>query len=146
SVTGRCCQHSLACTLYEMLPGRAPFVGPTPLVVLARHSVAPIPSLRGSREDVPAAVAGAVAKAMAKRSGDRFPSIRQFLDALDPRQGTAVMPVSSQRRSRQAAAILAGALLVVALWWVLVRRGSHPMLSGVTAIAVLPFLDLAGSP
>ena len=145
-VDGRCDQYSLACTLYEMLAGKAPFVGPTPLVVLARHSAAPIPSLRGSREDVPAAVAGAVAKAMAKRSEDRFPSIRRFLDALDPRQMTAAMPVWSQRRSRLATAIVAGALLVVGLWWVIVRRGSNPVLSGVTAIAVLPFLDLAGSP
>ena len=145
-VDGRSDQYSLGCALYEMLSGMPPFVGPTPLAVLARHSAEPVPSLRAVRQSVPLGVEAAIMRAMAKRPEDRFPSIREFLSALEAQQITAFVPAQSRARSRRVAEIAAGLLLGVALWWLTIGRLAHSTPGGVTAIAVLPFLDLGGSP
>ena len=145
-VDGRSDQYSLGCALYEMLSGKPPFVGPTPLAVLARHSAEPVPSLRAVRQSVPLGVEAAIMRAMAKRPEDRFPSIREFLSALEAQQIAAFVPAQSRGRSRRVAEIAAGLLLGVALWWLTIGRLAHSTPGGVTAIAVLPFLDLGGSP
>jgi len=145
-VDGRSDQYSLGCALYEMLSGMPPFVGPTPLAVLARHSAEPVPSLRAVRQSVPLGVEAAIMRAMAKRPEDRFPSIREFLSALEAQQIAAFVPAQSRGRSRRVAEIAAGLLLGVALWWLTIGRLAHSTPGGVTAIAVLPFLDLGGSP
>jgi serine/threonine-protein kinase len=93
-VDGHSDQYSLGCALYEMLSGKPPFVGPTPLAVLARHSAEPVPSLRAVRQSVPLGVEAAIMRAMAKRPEDRFPSIREFLSALEAQQITAFVPLS----------------------------------------------------
>ena len=145
-VDGRSDQYSLGCALYEMLSGKPPFVGPTPLAVVARHSAEPVPSLRAVRQSVPLGVEAAIMRAMAKRPEDRFPSIREFLSALEAQQIAAFVPAQSRGRSRRVAEIAAGLLLGVALWWLMIGRLAHSAPGGVTAIAVLPFLDLGGSP
>jgi len=145
-VDGRSDQYSLGCALYEMLSGKPPFLGPTPLAVLARHSAEPVPSLRAVRQSVPLGVEAAIMRAMAKRPEDRFPSIREFLSALEAQQIAAFVPAQSRGRSRRVAEIAAGLLLGVALWWLTIGRLAHSTPGGVTAIAVLPFLDLGGSP
>ena len=158
AVDGRSDQYSLACTLYEMLIGQPPFTGPTPHAIMARHSVDPVPSLRVVRRTVPLPVENAVMRAMAKLPADRFGSIQGFLDALESREITPAPTVvaGSQRRfgpgmSGRAIGALAAGLLAAAAtsWWLLVGRTTdraHPGPHAVTAVAVLPFQDLAASP
>jgi serine/threonine-protein kinase len=155
SVDGRSDQYSLACTLYEMLSGRAPFSGSTPQAVLARHSIEPVPALQAVQANVPAAIDAAVRRAMAKQPDDRFRSIRAFVNALDALSSgttrTALTPTASgtkgKRRLRATAALVTAALAAGA-WWVVEggterseRSGSKP----VTAVAVLPFHDSANT-
>jgi len=157
-VDARSDQYSLACTLYEMLIGEPPFTGPSSQAVIARHSLEPVPHIRVVRQTVPLPVECAVTQAMAKLPADRFPSVQQFVDALESPQPASVptqvlRPSSSRPASslgRQVLVGLAAAVVVMAAtWWAVAgRTGSrdHPPLSRVTAVAVLPFQDLASGP
>src|SRR4029453_6187735 len=83
-VDGRSDLYSLGCVLYEMLGGQPPFTGPTAPSIIRQHIIAvarPIASLRPS---VPAPVAAALERALAKDPADRFGLVSQFADALRP--------------------------------------------------------------
>ncbi|MEV0030793.1 protein kinase, partial [Nocardia sp. NPDC050793] len=71
-------QYSLACTLFWMLTGNVPFPGVTPAAVMNGHIAAPVPSLSRSRRGLPAALDAVMARALAKRPADRFPSCTDF--------------------------------------------------------------------
>ncbi|MEO7987728.1 MAG: protein kinase [Gemmatimonadales bacterium] len=157
AVDARSDQYSLACTLYEMLIGQPPFTGPSPHAIIARHSLEPVPSLRVVRQTVPQGVEAAIMQAMAKLPVDRFASIQRFLDALEsPEIGSALPTVpirppsrSGLRVSRRAMAALgAGALVAAAAWYLVAGRTARPAHPGshVSAVAVLPFRDLASNP
>ena len=73
--------YALGCVLYEMLTGHAPFIGPSTLVVLAKHREAAVPSLH-LEATVSDSVARAVQKALAKLPSDRFSSADLFAQAL----------------------------------------------------------------
>jgi serine/threonine protein kinase len=80
---GRCDIYSLACVLYEMLAGEPPFTGPKAQVILARHAVDPVPSLRAIR-DVPRGLERRITKALAKAPANRFATAQEFREALLP--------------------------------------------------------------
>src|SRR5215212_7751314 len=79
---GRADIYSLACVTYEMLAGRPPFAGPTPLAVLAQHIGTRAPSLAGKGKDVTDSAANAVARGLEKEPTDRFGTATAFADAL----------------------------------------------------------------
>lgn len=74
--------YSLGCMLYECIAGRPPFTHPSEAVVLQLHLTEPAPDVRSVRPDTPAYAAGAVARALAKRPEDRWPSALAMRDAL----------------------------------------------------------------
>ncbi len=100
-VDGRSDVYSLACVLYEMLAGSAPFAGPTAQAIMARHSLDPAPRIRTVRDTVPATVERAVLKALAKVPADRFSTAQQFADALE----TASSPVQVEPDPRAVAVL-----------------------------------------
>jgi eukaryotic-like serine/threonine-protein kinase len=79
---GRADQYSLACVLYEMLIGQPPFDGPNAMAILARQSMESVPSLQIVRQSIPDEVEDAVMRALEKTPADRFPTVREFGDAL----------------------------------------------------------------
>jgi serine/threonine-protein kinase len=79
---GRADQYSLACVFYEMLVGQPPFQGPNAMAILARHSMETVPSLQVVRHSIPDEVEDAVMRALEKTPADRFPTVRDFSDAL----------------------------------------------------------------
>jgi serine/threonine-protein kinase len=81
TLDGRSDLYSLGCVLYEMLAGEPPFTGPNAQAILAKRFVAPIPSVRATR-DIPDTVDAAVTKALARTPVDRFPTAAQFAEAL----------------------------------------------------------------
>src|SRR2546430_5655070 len=65
-----------------MRAGPPPFLGSTAREIVARHSLDPVPPLRASRPDLPAALERAVFKALAKAPADRFATAGAFSEAL----------------------------------------------------------------
>src|SRR3990170_3607869 len=82
AVDGRTDVYALGCVVYEMVCGRAPFEGPTPQALLARHAADSVPRLRARDPDIPLFVERAVERALAKDPGDRFPTAGAFAEAL----------------------------------------------------------------
>ncbi len=78
---GKADQYSLAITLYEAVTGAAPFTGDTAALVFTKHLMEPVPPLKGALPKMPQEASDAVAKALAKSPGGRFPSCVAFAKA-----------------------------------------------------------------
>jgi serine/threonine-protein kinase len=127
--------YALGCVLYEMLAGEPPHTGPTAQAILARRLLGPVPSLMVRRR-VPAAVEGAVGRALAQFPADRFATANELARALE----TAAQGRRAGVRVPWAVAWLAlGLLLIVAGYLVIGRDRGVPLASA----AVLPFEDLS---
>ncbi|MFI6169935.1 serine/threonine-protein kinase [Nocardia sp. NPDC051052] len=74
-------QYSLACTLFWLLTGAAPYLGVNPAAVVNSHLFAPVPMLSRTRADLPPTLDGVLARAMAKRPADRFADCAEFAAA-----------------------------------------------------------------
>ncbi|MFG1791571.1 serine/threonine-protein kinase [Nocardia sp. NPDC049149] len=74
-------QYSLACTLFWLLTGAAPYPGAHPVAVVNSHLYAPVPLLSQVRPGLPSALDAVLARAMAKRPADRFDDCAQFAAA-----------------------------------------------------------------
>ena len=80
-IDGRSDVFALACVLYELLAGEAPFDGPTPQAALMRRFTGPPRQLRPVI-DVPEALEATVLKSLARDPKDRHPTAAAFSDAL----------------------------------------------------------------
>jgi serine/threonine-protein kinase len=80
SIDARSDQYSLACVLYEMLMGGAPFDGATSMSLVMKHIKEPAPLV--VRDDIPEFVSEAISRALSKSRDDRFPTMREWLLAL----------------------------------------------------------------
>ncbi|HEY0776684.1 MAG TPA: serine/threonine-protein kinase, partial [Gemmatirosa sp.] len=142
SLDGRADVYSLGCVLYEMLTGRLPFRREASHDGTAAHEVAPRPSMRVLRGDVPAAVDEAVAVALARDPAQRFATAREFGDALARAQGTSsrAVPVAAPGRRP---AVAFGAALAAVVAALLVRGVAPPT---APLITVAPFHVAAAEP
>ena len=93
-------QYSLACVVYEMLAGEAPYAGPSPHSILAKRLVDPAPSVRRLRGTVPSEVDRAVVRALAKAPADRFTSVAAFGAVLALAMATPSGGTAAAERSR----------------------------------------------
>ncbi len=75
--------YALGVVLYEMLTGKRPFSGSAGQVLFA-HLQHPPPDARDVHIDIPAHIAAAIMRAMAKQPDDRFQSAADFAAALQP--------------------------------------------------------------
>jgi len=146
--------YSLACVIYEMLAGGPPFSGPTPMAVMARHTMDQVPSIRVVRHAVPEAVEKVIFRALEKTPADRYGTMSQFVAAL--RSGAQensdsrwVPPsLTGARRGWRRTRWIGAALILIgiglAAWLALRPRGagrSGPVVSDAQAkrLAVLYF-------
>jgi eukaryotic-like serine/threonine-protein kinase len=77
-IDGRSDLYSLGCVLYECLAGRPPFLQRRETLVLQLHLTEPVPDVRSLRPEVPAELAHAVTKALAKRPHERWQSAAEM--------------------------------------------------------------------
>ncbi len=75
---------SLGVVIFECLIGSLPFEAMSAQDLVERQLTEPFVPLAELRSDVSSAVSDAVAKATAKNPADRFTSVSEFLDALEP--------------------------------------------------------------
>jgi serine/threonine-protein kinase len=80
-IDGRADQYSLAATAFHLLTGTPPYQHSHPAVTISRHLTADPPTLSALRPDL-AALDAPMRRAMAKDPAQRFPTCRQFVDAL----------------------------------------------------------------
>jgi len=153
-IDGRSDLYSLGCVLYEMLAGQPPFTGPTVDSVVRQQQAAEPPDITVIRPAVPAWVATALTRALAKTPADRFTSIARFAEALAGRGAGATphgteLPIEHPSPRWRLLALSGLSVVVVITGALLVRRGG---LGGApaqaehayqrSAIAVLPFQNL----
>ena len=81
-VDGRADQYALACSAFELLTGAPPFTSDEATAVLFAQMSDPPPPLTTRRPDLPRAADQVFARALAKSPQDRYPSCRDFADAL----------------------------------------------------------------
>jgi serine/threonine-protein kinase len=145
---GRSDLYSLGCVLYEMLAGQPPFTGPTVESVVHQHLVANPPPITQLRPAVPAEVAAALQRALAKTPADRFNPVAQFSEAIRPGTSPPASPAlkasqSRGLRARSVVALAAVALTVTVVALALWRGGAGAAHTGAASVAVLPFVDLS---
>ncbi len=82
-VTAESDLYSVGVVLFELLTGRAPFSGDSPVAVALQHVNQPPPSLRELQPSIPPALEAVVLKAMAKDPAERYPDSDSFIKALE---------------------------------------------------------------
>ena len=74
--------YSFGVTCYQMLAGRPPFEGDSPLSIAVQHLKKEPPRLEDQRSDLPGGLCRIVHKLMAKRPDDRYPTALDVLKDL----------------------------------------------------------------
>jgi serine/threonine-protein kinase len=76
-------QYSLGVMVYQMLTGRVPFEADSTLALMYKVVHEPPPPMATLRSDLPAGVASALERAMAKEPGARYPGVAAFVGDLE---------------------------------------------------------------
>jgi serine/threonine-protein kinase len=98
--------YSLACVLYELLAGEAPYTGATAQMVVAKRFTDPVPHVCRLRPAVPPAVDQALVKALARVPADRFASAGAFAAALIATTAAATTATTAAQPRAASVAVL----------------------------------------
>ena len=111
-VDGRADVYSLGCVLYECLTGERPFERESELALVYAHLNDPPPRLTDLRPELPEALDGVVATALAKEAEERYASCGELAAAA--RAALAGKPYARRSRRRRRAVVATVALLAAA--------------------------------
>jgi serine/threonine protein kinase/tetratricopeptide (TPR) repeat protein len=89
-------QFAWAVTAYELLAGSPPWTAQAPVALLSQILTSDPPPLTARAAEVPSELEGVIARALSKRAEDRFASIDEVADAIEP---FAELPASQVRTS-----------------------------------------------
>jgi serine/threonine protein kinase len=87
--------YSLGVVLYEMVIGRVPYQGTTPMRIINKHIHEPPPRPRSLRPDLNEAVEQVILKALAKKPAQRYNRARDLAEALRSSLEPALMQLTS---------------------------------------------------
>jgi eukaryotic-like serine/threonine-protein kinase len=159
--------YAMGAVAYEMLTGRPPYAGVSPLVVLASHVTESPDPLTGVRSTIPAALAQLVHDCLEKRPADRPQTAEQVLRAIEGLavrqsgetsagwvQGQSAAERASggyaepphvmqprqadRRRGRRTAGVVSG-IAVIAFGTVMAANGGDTMLASLASTLRSPF-------
>jgi hypothetical protein len=101
---GRSDIYSLGVVLFEVVAGRVPFEGETPVSVIVQHLSSPVPAAHLLNPDVSPAVEAVLDKALAKDAEQRYERAgdlaRALAEALGPGNNTVVPPATGAEPTR----------------------------------------------
>src|SRR5256885_1921059 len=100
-VDGSSDQYSLAIVTYECLTGAPPFVGDSYGELVRKHLLEPAPRITDQRPELPAHVADALQKALAKKPEERFRDVAEYVHALGGRAVPKAPPAFSTPPAKQ---------------------------------------------
>jgi serine/threonine-protein kinase len=80
--------YALGIVFYEMLTGRVPFDGDTPLAIMMKHVNEPLPLPHTLNPEIPESLERILLKALSKQPEDRYQSAAEMADALRAAQAT----------------------------------------------------------
>lgn len=135
NVDARADVYALSVVGYEMIAGLPPFSGPSAHAVMVAHLTAQPRALRELRPDVPAEIAQALERGMAKSPDQRFQTAAEFRDALTRQPEPA--PAQRNRPRILVAAGLGVAALAIAA--VVFTQSRAPASMDGELLAVAPF-------
>jgi TolB-like protein/Tfp pilus assembly protein PilF len=148
AVDARSDLFSFGCVLYELVSGRSPFAGNTPMekaAAVLHRTPPPLPL------EVPPALASVVGRCLQKSAGDRFQTARDLIfEVQELVGGEAHQAPARGPGGALLAAVLVGIGLLAAasgLGWYFLWRGRErpePQAARAPSIAVLPFANLSG--
>jgi serine/threonine protein kinase/tetratricopeptide (TPR) repeat protein len=75
--------YSLGVMLYELVVGEVPYTAETPMAVVVKHIVDPLPMPRAKNPKVPEALQRVILKALAKNPDDRYQSAGDIAAAME---------------------------------------------------------------
>ncbi|MFN8668550.1 MAG: serine/threonine-protein kinase [Gemmatimonadaceae bacterium] len=136
-IDGRSDLYSLAVIGYEMVTGKPPFAGDSPMAVMSAHlNQTPTP-VQALRSDVPRALADALGVALRKDPGERYQRADDFCTAL----AMAYARPHAARPSRRGAWMAGGAVIaaLAAAAFFLVSGREAPVRANPNLVAIAPF-------
>ncbi|MHB8645804.1 MAG: serine/threonine-protein kinase [Thermomicrobiales bacterium] len=92
--------YAFGIVAYQIITGRLPYHGQTPLAIMQQHITMPPPSVRAVLPDAPAALDAAIQRATAKQPEDRFDSAMAFIAALQQAAAEAPALLIGAERAR----------------------------------------------
>ncbi|MBL8603971.1 MAG: serine/threonine protein kinase [Myxococcales bacterium] len=111
---GRSDQFSLAVVTYEALTGARPFVGDSPMAIIASVLTDPVVPMRDLVDGIPVEIDDAVLRALSKKPAERLGSMEQFAEVLEEFVPTALSGIELARLiARRSVLPLPGAPTVV---------------------------------
>lgn len=75
--------YALGIVMFELLTGRLPFPGTSPVSVALKHLSEPMPFPRDFRPDIPQSLENVIIRALAKQPQDRYGNVTELYDDLE---------------------------------------------------------------
>jgi len=149
--------YSLGVILYEMLTGKVPFEGETPLSIALKHKSEEPRDPREINSQIPAEVSHVILKCMEKDKERRYQTADELLSELNnimeglptterviPRRKSSVKRISKIKwRNYILYAGAAAVLILLIVIGISLFKGGH---EAIESIAVLPLKNLSGDP
>jgi serine/threonine protein kinase/tetratricopeptide (TPR) repeat protein len=153
--------YSLGSILYEMVTGRVPFEGDTPLAIAVKHKTETPRDPKLVNAQIPEDLSRVILRCLEKDKGKRYKNadeLRLDLEKIEKGLPTTAseMPKRKPLTSREitvtfrlkklflpAVVIIVLALAAVLLWQIALKKGPAPPAPAQQSVAVLPFIDLS---
>ncbi|MBN1223294.1 MAG: protein kinase [Candidatus Aminicenantes bacterium] len=153
--------YSLGVIIYEMVTGRVPFEGDTPLSVAYKHKNTIPQNPNEIIKQIPDDLSLLIMKCLEKEKEKRYQHAEEVRSELENIEKDLLIPVivlperkkriskiygvesSLRKASVLAAGVVIFMLIALAVWLFLLKKQPSPSLSGDPVIAVLPFSDLS---